>query len=99
MTRCFTRAALAPLFLIVVPACSAQQPEPNAAPMPVSGRAITFEDFATIPGVSDPQLSPDGSQLLYAVRTTDIAANREATATTTATTTAIASLPLPAGRG
>ena len=79
MPRRFTRAALAPLFLVVVPACNAQQRKPNVAPAPVSGRAITFEDFATIPGVSDPQLSPDGSQLLYAVRTTDIAANKRTT--------------------
>ena len=34
-----------------------------------------------MPGVSDPQLSPDGTRLLYAVRTTDIAANKRTTRT------------------
>lgn len=78
-------AALAPLMLLVAPACAAQRPAPNASPAiaaaPVSGRPMTFEDFATMPGVSDPQLSPDGTQLLYSVRTTDIAANKRTTRT------------------
>src|SRR4051812_6589489 len=39
-------------------------------------RPITFDDFAAMRGVSDPQLSPDGKLVLYAVRTTDVAANR-----------------------
>ena len=34
-----------------------------------------------MPGVSDPQLSPDGARVLYAVRTTDIAANKRTTRT------------------
>src|SRR5512140_2711359 len=46
-----------------------------------SRRAITFEDFASARIVSDPQLSPDGKWLLYAVRTTDLAANRRTTRT------------------
>ncbi|NUO63145.1 MAG: S9 family peptidase [Gemmatimonadaceae bacterium] len=76
-------AALAPLMLLVAPACAAQRATvPAATPAaPIAGRPITFEDFATMPGVSDPQLSPDGTQLLYAVRTTDIAANRRTTRT------------------
>ena len=39
-------------------------------------RAITFEDFASVRAVADPQLSPDGRTILYTVRTTDVAANR-----------------------
>src|SRR5690349_2680876 len=39
-------------------------------------RPITFEDFAAVRAVSDPQISPDGRSVLYAVRTTDVAANR-----------------------
>jgi dipeptidyl aminopeptidase/acylaminoacyl peptidase len=39
-------------------------------------RAITFEDFAAVRAVADPQLSPDGRTVLYAVRTTDVGANR-----------------------
>jgi dipeptidyl aminopeptidase/acylaminoacyl peptidase len=79
MSRRLTCALLAPLLLFVAPACSAQAVKHDAALAPVSGRPLTFEDFATIPGVSDPQLSPDGTQLLYAVRTTDIAANKRTT--------------------
>jgi len=46
-----------------------------------SRRTMTFEDFAAMKAVSDPQVSPDGSTMLYAVRTTDVAANRRATTT------------------
>src|SRR5690349_15950286 len=41
-------------------------------------RPITFEDFAAVRAVSDPQISPDGRSVLYSVRTTDVAANRRA---------------------
>ncbi len=44
-------------------------------------RAITFEDFASAKIVSDPQLSPDGQWLLYAVRATDLTANKRTTRT------------------
>src|SRR5262245_33923756 len=44
-------------------------------------RPITFEDFAAMKAVSDPQLSPDGKTVLYAVRTTDVDANRRSTTT------------------
>ncbi|HEY5491521.1 MAG TPA: S9 family peptidase [Gemmatimonadaceae bacterium] len=44
-------------------------------------RAITFEDFSSARMVSDPQLSPDGQWLLYAVRSTDLAANKRTTRT------------------
>ena len=46
-----------------------------------SGRPITFQDFAAIKTVSDPQLSPDGRTVLYAVRSTDVDANRRSTTT------------------
>lgn len=39
-------------------------------------RPMTFEDFASVRMVGDPQLSPNGRQVLYMVRTTDLAANR-----------------------
>lgn len=39
-------------------------------------RTITFDDFAAVRAVADPQPSPDGKLVLYMVRTTDIAANR-----------------------
>ena len=46
-----------------------------------SRRPMTFADFAAMKAVSDPQLSPDGATVLYAVRTTDVDANRRATTT------------------
>src|SRR5262245_42571867 len=46
-----------------------------------SKRPMTFDDFAAMQAVSDPQLSPDGKSVLYAVRTTDVAANRRTTTT------------------
>ena len=52
-----------------------------ATPLAAQKRAMTFEDFSAIKGVSDPQISPDGRQVLYAVRTTDIAANKRTTVT------------------
>ncbi|HEV8236499.1 MAG TPA: hypothetical protein VGP84_17930, partial [Gemmatimonadaceae bacterium] len=39
-------------------------------------RTITFEDFAAVRAVGDPQPSPDGKLVLYSVRTTDVAANK-----------------------
>ncbi len=67
----FRRLAMLSLVtLSFAPVLGAQQP-----------RAITFEDFASTRLVSDPQLSPDGTQLLYAVRTTDLAANKRTTRT------------------
>jgi dipeptidyl aminopeptidase/acylaminoacyl peptidase len=52
-------------------------------------RTITFDDFSAVRGVSDPQPSPDGKLVLYAVRTTDVQSN-----TRTAHTFAV-----PAGGG
>src|SRR5687768_18253637 len=55
----------------VVSPTEAQQPK----------RALTFNDFAAVRLVSDPQLSPDGRSVLYALRTTDVEANRRLTHT------------------
>jgi dipeptidyl aminopeptidase/acylaminoacyl peptidase len=44
-------------------------------------RVMSFDDFSAVRAVSDPQLSPDGARVLYAVRTTDVAANRRTTRT------------------
>jgi dipeptidyl aminopeptidase/acylaminoacyl peptidase len=52
-----------------------------SVPGQAANRAITFEDFAAVRLVSDPQLSPDGRSLLYALRTTDVNANRRVTYT------------------
>ncbi|MDP9201859.1 MAG: DPP IV N-terminal domain-containing protein, partial [Gemmatimonadota bacterium] len=44
-------------------------------------RPMTFEDFAAVKNVGDPQVSPDGRSVLYSVRTTDVGANRRTTVT------------------
>ena len=51
-------------------------------PLQAQGKQVlTFEDFSALRAVSDPQLSPDGARVLYAVRTTDVSANRRTTRT------------------
>lgn len=44
-------------------------------------RAITFDDFAAVRAVSDPQIAPNGSSILYAVRVADVAANKRSAQT------------------
>src|SRR3954468_3116328 len=44
-------------------------------------RPMTFEDFAAVRNVGDPQVSPDGKSVLYSLRTTDVGANRRTTVT------------------
>src|SRR6185503_2765249 len=44
-------------------------------------RPMTFDDFAAVKNVGDPQVSPDGKWVLYSVRTTDVGANRRTTVT------------------
>ena len=44
-------------------------------------RPMTFDDFAAVRNVGDPQVSPDGRWVLYSVRTTDVGANRRTTVT------------------
>ena len=42
---------------------------------------ITFDDFAAVRAIGDPQLSPDGKVVLYSVRTTDVSKNTRASRT------------------
>ncbi len=44
-------------------------------------RPMTFEDFAAVKNVGDPQISPDGRWVLYSLRTTDVGANSRRTIT------------------
>ena len=44
-------------------------------------RPMTFDDFAAVKNVGDPQISPDGRWVLYSVRTTDVGANKRSTVT------------------
>jgi len=51
------------------------------APFPIPGlaaqkRAITFDDFIALKGVSDPQLSPDGKWVAYTVTSNSLQDNR-----------------------
>ncbi len=63
-------AGLAALFL-----ASAAYPQKQQA------RPITFEDFSAVRAVGDPQLSPDGTSILYSVRTTDVPSNKRTSQT------------------
>jgi dipeptidyl aminopeptidase/acylaminoacyl peptidase len=45
-------------------------------PLPAQRRAIAFEDFIALKGVSDPQLSPDGKWVAYTVATPSLQENR-----------------------
>src|SRR2546429_5415642 len=44
--------------------------------LPAQKRAITFEDYIALKAVGDPQLSPDGRWVAYAVATPSLADNR-----------------------
>jgi len=58
-------------------------------------RTLTFEDFAAVRAVSDPQPSPDGKLVLYAVRTTDVAANKRTSQTFVVATAGGTATPFP----
>src|SRR6478672_6088055 len=55
----------------------------TAAPFGIAGaqaqHPITIQDFESVKGIGDPQLSPDGKWVLYSVRSTDLAANKRRT--------------------
>ena len=71
---------MTPRLLILLALAAALAVSP-AAGQPPAPRPMTFDDFAAVKAVSDPQLSPDGAWLLYAVRTTELEANRRTTDT------------------
>jgi dipeptidyl aminopeptidase/acylaminoacyl peptidase len=48
----------------------------SAAAQSSGQHPITFDDYAAVRAVADPQLSPDGKSVLYTVRVTDVDANR-----------------------
>src|SRR3954470_20067310 len=76
------------LATLVAPATLAAQGIPR--------RAMTFEDFAAVRAVADPQLSPDGRTVLYTVRTTDVDANRRTARTVAVPATGGAAREFPA---
>jgi dipeptidyl aminopeptidase/acylaminoacyl peptidase len=47
-----------------------------ASPAAAQGRPITIDEYITAPGVSDPQLSPDGTLVAFTVSTPSLDSNR-----------------------
>ncbi len=62
-------------FKSLAAACLAAACASSAA---AAGRPITAADLLALQRISDPQLSPDGTRVLYTVATPDLAANRMA---------------------
>lgn len=58
-------------------------------------RVMSFDDFSAVRAVSDPQVAPDGARVLYAVRTTDVAANKRRTRTYSMATMGGPAAPFP----
>src|SRR5438477_631907 len=58
---------LAVLFVLLVPAIASAQP---------ARRAMTVDDLFRFKRVADPQISPDGKWVVYAVGTVDMPGNR-----------------------
>ncbi len=61
---------------VAVLAASAILGAASAPVMAASPRPFTAHDLVTLDRLADPQLSPDGSLVVYDVRTTDVSANR-----------------------
>ncbi len=61
------------LFTLLTSGCLAGYAQENNAK-----RAITFDDLRSVYRISDPQISPDGKWVAYAVATPDMDANRNA---------------------
>jgi dipeptidyl aminopeptidase/acylaminoacyl peptidase len=68
---------------------------PLVAPLAAQQRALSYEDFAAVRAVADPQISPDGALVLYTVRTTDVDANRRIAHSYLVSTTGGAPRPWP----
>src|SRR6185295_10626646 len=49
-----------------------------AAPAHAAGRPITVNDLLSLPRISEPRLSPDGTRVVYTVAVPDLNANRTA---------------------
>jgi dipeptidyl aminopeptidase/acylaminoacyl peptidase len=59
-------------------------------------RTMTFDDFSAVRAVSDPQISPSGSFVLYTVRVTDVAGNKRSAQTFVIPTAGGTPRPFPA---
>lgn len=91
MTRLLAGALLATMSLSAL----------SATPMSdkSKGQPITARDLVMLDRVSDPRLSPDGKQLLYALRTTDYDANKGVTQIWLQDLGTRQSRPLTSGKG
>jgi dipeptidyl aminopeptidase/acylaminoacyl peptidase len=69
MSRQPNHLLLAAFFLLFLPALHAQAP---------TKRAMTFDDLMAVQRVGEPQISPDGREVVYSVGTVDMDANRVA---------------------
>ena len=61
---------------VLLLACLTLAPSLVPVPLFAQRRAITFEDFIALKGVSDPQLSPDGNWVAYTVGIASLQENR-----------------------
>ncbi len=61
---------------VLLLACLTLPPSLVPRPLAAQRRAITFEDFIALKGVSDPQLSPDGKWVAYTVGVPSLQENR-----------------------
>src|SRR5580658_2433237 len=74
MRRVAAKTVLAAMVMMLCAMAGLRAQEPTAGK-----RAITFEDLAAMKRVSDPQISPDGKWVVYAVAQPDLAANKSHT--------------------
>lgn len=80
-SRWMAAAAFGSLILAAAPSLAQQaSPAPAAAPASTdqapAPRGLSLKDLAMMERVSEPRVSPDGRQILYAVRTTDWEGNK-----------------------
>jgi dipeptidyl aminopeptidase/acylaminoacyl peptidase len=78
MTASLRRSA-SPLLVLLLPACASAPTSPGvvpAAPAALESHPFGVDDMLAMDRIGDAQLSPDGSLVLFTLRTTDMAANR-----------------------
>ena len=68
-------------FAVVVLAVSGVRAQQPAGAAPPAKHPLTFADAIAVRMVSDPQISPDGENVVYAVTRADLAANKRVTTT------------------
>ncbi|WP_428151761.1 prolyl oligopeptidase family serine peptidase [Brevundimonas sp.] len=73
--RSLLSACAALAMLTALPAL-AEAPITEAEPAQAAERAFTYTDMLNANRLSDPRVSPDGTKVVYAVRATDMEANR-----------------------